>query len=136
MFGHHHNTLVMILVNYYCIRPLILSYSAEVKDDIPLTLRIRAAIGTALGATAARAKLLADQEDREIEHLVATIIEAQVEKLQQKVKHFDELELLMEKEHAEMEELKDSILTERIDVLRKTFKSGVARWKHYPSLKS
>jgi len=43
-----------------------------------LTLRIRAAIGTALGATAARAKLLADQEDREIEHLVATIIEAQV----------------------------------------------------------
>lgn len=78
MFGHHHNTLVMILVNYYCIRPLILSYSAEVKDDIPLTLRIRAAIGTALGATAARAKLLADQEDREIEHLVATIIEAQV----------------------------------------------------------
>ncbi|AES73038.1 putative transcription factor MYB/SANT family [Medicago truncatula] len=112
------------------------STQSEVKDDIPLTLRIRAAIGTALGATAARAKLLADQEDREIEHLVATIIEAQVEKLQQKVKHFDELELLMEKEHAEMEELKDSILTERIDVLRKTFKSGVARWKHYPSLKS
>jgi len=56
--------------------------------------------------------------------------------MQQKVKHFDELELLMEKEHAEMEELKDSILTERIDVLRKTFKSGVTRWKHYPSLKS
>lgn len=48
------------------------------KDDIPLSLRIRAATATALGAAAARAKLLADQEDREIEHLVATIIEAQV----------------------------------------------------------
>lgn len=48
------------------------------NDDIPLTLRIRAGIATALGAAAARAKLLADQEEREIEHLVATIIEAQV----------------------------------------------------------
>jgi hypothetical protein len=66
-----------------CMQALILSFSAEVdagspKNDIPLTLRVRAAIGTALGATAARAKLLADQEEREIEHLVATIIEAQV----------------------------------------------------------
>ncbi|KAK2391416.1 SWI/SNF complex subunit SWI3A [Trifolium repens] len=106
------------------------------KNDIPLTLRVRAAIGTALGATAARAKLLADQEEREIEHLVATIIEAQIGKLQQKVKHFDELELLMEKEHAELEELKDSILTERIDLLRRTFKSGIAKWKDYPCVKS
>ncbi|XP_058786373.1 SWI/SNF complex subunit SWI3A [Vicia villosa] len=112
------------------------STQSEVKDGIPLTLRIRAAIGTALGATAARAKLLADQEEKEIEHLVATIIEAQIEKMQQKVKHFDELELLMEKEHTEMEELKDSILTERIDVLRRTFKSGIAKWKDYPCTKS
>jgi len=43
-----------------------------------LPLRVRAATATALGAAAARAKLLADQEVREIEHLVATIIEAQV----------------------------------------------------------
>lgn len=86
MFGH-------LVFTYICAQnigselllhgPLILSYSAEIdvgcpKDDIPLTLRVRAAIGTALGATAARAKLLADQEEREIEHLVATIIEAQV----------------------------------------------------------
>lgn len=54
---------------------------SQMKDDIPTTLRIRAAIATALGAAAARAKLLADQEDREIENLVATIIEAQVTKL-------------------------------------------------------
>ena len=48
------------------------------RDDIPLTVRIRASIGTALGAAAARSKLLADQEDREIENLVAIIIETQV----------------------------------------------------------
>ncbi|KAG5031449.1 hypothetical protein JHK85_015431 [Glycine max] len=107
-------------------------------SEIPLTLRVRAATATALGAAAARAKLLADQEDREIEHLVATIIEAQVliDKMLQKVKHFDDLELLMEKEHAEMENKKDSILTERIDVLRRTFRSGVTRWKDYSYVKS
>lgn len=41
-------------------------------------MQIRAAIGTALGAAAAHAKLLADQEDRQIEHLMATIIGTQV----------------------------------------------------------
>lgn len=49
------------------------------KDDIPPTLQIRAAIATGLGAAAARAKLLADQEDREIEHLLGTIIGTQVD---------------------------------------------------------
>jgi SWI/SNF related-matrix-associated actin-dependent regulator of chromatin subfamily C len=48
------------------------------RDDIPLTVRIRASVGTALGAAAAHSKLLADQEDREIENLVAVIIETQV----------------------------------------------------------
>lgn len=48
------------------------------KDDIPLTLRIRATVAAALGAAAARAKLLADQEDREVEHLLAIIIGTQV----------------------------------------------------------
>lgn len=35
-------------------------------------------MATAIGATAARAKLLADHEEREMELLMATIIEAQV----------------------------------------------------------
>lgn len=48
------------------------------KSTIPLNLRTRAATATALGVAAANAKLLADQEEREIGHLVATMIEAQV----------------------------------------------------------
>lgn len=54
--------------------------TSSTKSSIPLTLQMRAATATALGAAAARAKLLADQEDREIENLVATIIEMQVRK--------------------------------------------------------
>lgn len=52
--------------------------SSSTKDDIPATLRIRTAVATALGAAAAHAKLLADQEEREIEHLVANIIGTEV----------------------------------------------------------
>lgn len=43
-----------------------------------MPLQVRAATATALGVVAARAKLLADQEDREIEQKVASIIETQV----------------------------------------------------------
>lgn len=50
------------------------------KNVVPLTLRMRAATATSLGAAAAHAKLLADQEEREIEHLLAMVIETQVSK--------------------------------------------------------
>ncbi|KAG7954208.1 hypothetical protein I3843_11G004400 [Carya illinoinensis] len=105
------------------------------RDDIPLALQIRASIATALGAAAARAKLLAEQEDREVENLVAIIIETQMKKLHHKIKHFEDLELIMEKEYAEMEELKDCLLAERIGVLQKAINAGISRWRDH-SVKS
>lgn len=39
---------------------------------------MRAATATAVGTVAAHAKLLANQEERELEYLVSTLIEAQV----------------------------------------------------------
>ncbi|KAK2965710.1 hypothetical protein RJ640_022237, partial [Escallonia rubra] len=78
---------------------------------------------------AARARLLADEEDREIEHLVATVMELSfpclhdllvwLEKLNSKIKHLGDLELIMEKEHAQMEELEESLLAERMNVLQR-----------------
>ncbi|PQQ17221.1 SWI/SNF complex subunit SWI3A [Prunus yedoensis var. nudiflora] len=106
------------------------------KDDIPPTLQIRAAIGTALGAAAAHAKLLADQEDRQIEHLMATIIGTQMKKLHSKLKHFEDLELIRKKECAQIEEVEDILVEERINILQRTFDSGVPRWRDHPSLKS
>ena len=52
--------------------------SSTKTNEIPLSLRIRTAVATSLGAAAARAKLLADQEEREIENLVATVIGTEV----------------------------------------------------------
>ncbi|KAK1566878.1 hypothetical protein Q3G72_005298 [Acer saccharum] len=105
------------------------------KNDIPLTLKIRAATATALGSAAANAKLLADQEDREIEQLVAAIIEAQLQKLHCKIKHFDDLELIMDKEYAEMLDLKECIVEQRIDVLQRAFIAGVSKWRDQTYIK-
>lgn len=106
------------------------------KNDLPFSLQMRAATATALGAAAARAKLLADQEDREIETLVANIIETQMKKIQHKTKHFDDLELIMEKEYAELEDLKESIIMERMNVLQKVFKAGISRSRDQTHAKS
>lgn len=42
----------------------------------------------------------------------------------------------MEKEHAEMEELEDSLLVERIGVLHKTVNAGISRWRDHSVVKS
>ncbi|KAK6924633.1 SMARCC, C-terminal [Dillenia turbinata] len=90
---------------------------SSVKSSIPLTLRLRAAIATALGAAAARAKLLADQEDREMK------------KLHCKGKYLEDLEQIMENEYKHIQDLKESIITERIKVLQRAFNTGIPRLK-------
>lgn len=117
------------------------SHSSEVdkvsttRESIPLALRMRAAVATALGAAAAHARLLADQEEREIEHLMAFVVETQLKKLQRKAKFFEDLEHLMEKEHALLDESKDSIIAERMDTLRRVFAAGISRWRDPCSVK-
>lgn len=106
------------------------------RNSIPLTLRMRAATATAVGAAAAHAKLLADQEEREVEYLVSTLVEAQVKKLQHKMKHVEALNLMMEKQHGQMKDLEESLVTERMDILQKIFSAGLSRWRDHASVKS
>ncbi|KAF0891662.1 hypothetical protein E2562_010881 [Oryza meyeriana var. granulata] len=51
------------------------------KMFISTAYQVRAAVATSLGVAAARAKMLADQEEREIELLMASIIETQLTRL-------------------------------------------------------
>ncbi|CAN6472505.1 unnamed protein product [Victoria cruziana] len=90
-------------------------------------LRMRAAIATALGAAAANAKLLADQEDREIEHLLSNIIETQVRKIEFKIKHFEELGQIMDNEYACTENLEDYFLSIHLDILQRNLNAGIMR---------
>ncbi|KAK4362758.1 hypothetical protein RND71_017999 [Anisodus tanguticus] len=97
---------------------------------------VMAATATAVGAAAAHAKLLADQEEREVEYLVSTLVETQVKKLKRKMKHVEALNLMMEKQHGEMKDLEESLVTERMDILQRIFSDGVARWRDHASIKS
>ncbi|KAI3761440.1 hypothetical protein L1987_51856 [Smallanthus sonchifolius] len=96
---------------------------------IPLSLQVRGTCATALGAAAAHARLLAVQEDREIEHLVSSIINTQLKKLQYKMGVLNEVEVMMEKEFNQMVEVEDVLLTEGMDVVQKVIDGGLSRWR-------
>jgi len=72
----------------------------EVKslDDKLGAEDIKAASAAALAAAAMKAKALALVEEREIQKLVAVIIEAQLKKLEAKLEHFVQMEQMLEKE--------------------------------------
>lgn len=59
-----------------------------------------------------------------------------MKKLHSKLKHFEDLELIRKKECAQIEEVEDILVEERINILQRTFDSGVPRWRDHPSLKS
>ncbi|KAL0674762.1 hypothetical protein Bca4012_002743 [Brassica carinata] len=103
----------------------------EGPQDLPVALRMRASVATALGAAAAHAKILADQEEREMEQLAAIIIDQQLKKMKSKLKFLDHLELIMDAEEQVMEGVKETILQERISVLQFAFGCGITkRWDH------
>ncbi|PKU66881.1 SWI/SNF complex subunit SWI3A [Dendrobium catenatum] len=93
------------------------------------TFQVRAAIATSLAAAAARAKLAADQEEREMELLMASIIQAQLKKLQYKMKHLMEIELIMEKELSYVQQMKEFVMEEWVNLLEKLFEAGIPRWR-------
>lgn len=93
------------------------------------TFQVRAAIATSLAAAAARAKLVADQEEREMELLMSSIIQAQMEKLQHKMQQLKEAELIMEAELAYVLQLKERMVEDWATLLGKSFRAGVPRWR-------
>lgn len=59
-----------------------------------------------------------------------------VKKLKCKMKHVEALNLMMEKQHGQMKDLEESLVTERMDILQKIFSAGVSRWRDHASVKS
>lgn len=54
--------------------------------------KMRVAAATALSAAAVKAKLMAEQEEREIQRLVVTVVDSQLKKLEAKLKYSEELD--------------------------------------------
>jgi len=90
----------------------------SVKDEseiagIPRSTLERAA-AAALGSAAAKAKTLADYEEREIERLVTVVIEIQLKKLELKLQQFQELENVLETEKSELEKQRQQLYLDRL----------------------
>ncbi|CAM6058725.1 unnamed protein product [Sphagnum tenellum] len=84
------------------------------NSKLPLAFQARVAVATALGVAAANANLLADQEELEIDNLVASIIDTQMKKLQSKLEHFEELEMLLEKERIEVDRIRQQVYADQL----------------------
>uniref|UniRef100_A0A914MNW0 SWI/SNF complex subunit SMARCC2 n=2 Tax=Meloidogyne TaxID=189290 RepID=A0A914MNW0_MELIC len=83
------------------------------KESVTMSENIQVAAATALGAAAAKAKYLAGVEERRMKGLVAQLVETQMKKLELKLKHFEELEQIMDKERETLEAQRQQLITER-----------------------
>merc|ERR1712079_151494 len=68
------------------------------KDRLIKDGKLQAAAAGALSASAVKAKHLAAVEERKIKSLVALLVETQMKKLEIKLRHFEELETIMDRE--------------------------------------
>lgn len=75
--------------------------------------QLSAAASAALAAAAVKAKHLAAIEERKIKSLVALLVETQMKKLEIKLRHFEELEAMMDKERENLEYQRQQLIQER-----------------------
>nr|XP_026654474.1 SWI/SNF complex subunit SMARCC1 [Zonotrichia albicollis] len=85
---------------------------AKVERDIGEG-NLSTAAAAALAAAAVKAKHLAAVEERKIKSLVALLVETQMKKLEIKLRHFEELETIMDREKEALEQQRQQLLTER-----------------------
>merc|ERR1719268_26679 len=74
---------------------------------------IATAAAAALASAATKAKHLAAVEERKIKSLVALLVETQMKKLEIKLRHFEELETIMDREREALEYQRQQLIQER-----------------------
>ena len=77
-----------------------------------------------LSAAATKCKLFADQEEREIQRLAATIINHQLKRLELKLKQFAEVETLLLKESEQVERARQNLTAQRVRFMSARFASS------------
>ncbi|XP_061871363.1 LOW QUALITY PROTEIN: SWI/SNF complex subunit SMARCC2 [Colius striatus] len=85
------------------------SAKAKVERDIGEG-NLSTAAAAALAAAAVKAKHLAAVEERKIKSLVALLVETQMKKLEIKLRHFEELETIMDREREALEYQRQQLL--------------------------
>ncbi|CAD5220336.1 unnamed protein product [Bursaphelenchus okinawaensis] len=75
--------------------------------------KVQTAAASALAAAAVKARHLANLEERRMKSLVAQLVETQMKKLELKLKHFDELEAITDRERESFEYQRQQLILER-----------------------
>ncbi|XP_068715454.1 SWI/SNF complex subunit SMARCC2-like isoform X1 [Montipora capricornis] len=88
---------------------------------------IAKAAASALAAAAVKAKHLAQVEERKIKSLVALLVETQMKKLEIKLRHFEELETIMDREREALEYQRQQLLAERQQFHQEQLKAAEVR---------
>merc|ERR1712223_1240781 len=83
------------------------------RDRLIKDSKLQAAASTALSSSAVKAKHLAAVEERKIKSLVALLVETQMKKLEIKLRHFEELETIMDRERETLEFQRQQLIHER-----------------------
>lgn len=83
------------------------------KEKLVKDAQLQAAASASLSAAAVKARHLAAAEERKIKSLVALLVETQMKKLEIKLRHFEELEAIMDREREALEYQRQALLQER-----------------------
>merc|ERR1719285_524219 len=83
------------------------------KDRLIEDGQLQGAASAALASAAVKAKHLAAVEERKIKSLVALLVETQMKKLEIKLRHFEELETIMDREREALEYQRQQLIQER-----------------------
>ncbi|KAH7442460.1 hypothetical protein KP509_03G090000 [Ceratopteris richardii] len=99
----------------------------EAVDNIEPSLSkesYRKATSAALASSAMKTKLLADQEEREVQRLAAIIVDNQLKKLSIKLKQLGDIDAVIDKEREQMERNRQHIQTDRTRFLNSRLNSS------------
>merc|ERR1711963_1177802 len=83
------------------------------KDRLIQDGQLQSAAAAALASAAVKAKHLAAVEERKIKSLVALLVETQMKKLEIKLRHFEELETIMDREREALDHQRQQLIQER-----------------------
>ncbi|KAI9180194.1 hypothetical protein LWI28_002190 [Acer negundo] len=106
--------------------------SKETEDDHNIDKIKRAAV-TALSAAAVKAKLLADQEEDQIQRLSASLIEKQLQKLETKLAFFHDMDSMTLRIRDQLERSKQRLFFERAQIIQARLGLGASSSRPMPS---
>jgi len=93
------------------------------KDKNRKQETIETVTSAALGAAATKAYLLAMTEERTLQKLVIEAVELELKKLEIKLTHFDELEIMLANERKQLEKMRIQLIQERLSLRKSHFGS-------------